>query len=324
MIGMDTNKGAPAGAQNKGQNHSLFEQPRKAASGIVYSGAVAAMLIFSLVYAVTLALVAQALGMTTAQLQQIDVCRYISYLVSDAAFLAVIAAFVKIYKEGPKQFGFCAFRPRYAVLALLLAFGTLFSLNWVNTGLAALLERFGYTAPASDLPSLEGAGFFGVLLVVALLPAFFEETLLRGIVLSGIKDCGTVAVCLLSGLLFAVLHMNPVQTVYQFICGCLFALIAVRSGSVIPSMIAHFANNAVILLDAKFLFFTNLSGAPLYILCALSAAALLAVLAWLAFFDKSNARKKEGAVKPFLVPAAVGLAVGALVWAVNLASGFGG
>lgn len=45
---------------------------------------------------------------------------------------------------------------------------------------------------------------------------------------------------------------------------------------------------------------------------------------WLAFFDKSNARKKEGAVKPFLVPAAVGLAVGALVWAVNLAAGFGG
>ena len=282
------------------------------------------MLIFSLVYAVTLAIVAQALGMTTSQLQQIDVCRYISYLVSDAAFLAVIAAFVKIYKEGPKQFGFCAFRPHYAVLALLLAFGTLFSLNWVNTGLAALLERFGYTVPAADLPSLEGAGFFGVLLVVALLPAFFEETLLRGIVLEGIKDCGTVAVCLLSGLLFAVLHMNPVQTVYQFICGCLFALIAVRSGSVIPSMIAHFANNAVILLDAKFFFFTNLSGAPLYILCALSAAALLAVGVWLAFFDKSNARKKEGAVKPFLVPAAVGLAVGALVWAVNLAAGFGG
>ena len=70
MIGMDTNKGAPAVAQNKGQNHSLFEQPRKAASGIVYSGAVAAMLIFSLVYAVTLALVANVLGMTTAQLQQ--------------------------------------------------------------------------------------------------------------------------------------------------------------------------------------------------------------------------------------------------------------
>ena len=108
------------------------------------------------------------------------------------------------------------------------------------------------------------------------------------------------------------------------VCVCLSVLSVVRSGSVTTSMIAHFVNNAVILLDAKFLFFTNLSGAPLYILCALSAAALLAVLAWLAFFDKSNARKKEGAVKPFLVPAAVGLAVGALVWAVNLAAGFGG
>ena len=132
-----------------------------------FSGAVAAMLIFSLVYAVTLAIVANVLGVTTSQLQQTDACRYISYLVSDAAFLAVIAAFVKIYKEGPKQFGFCAFRPHYAVLALLLAFGTLFSLNWVNTGLAALLERFGYTVPAADLPSLEGAGFFGVFCTIA-------------------------------------------------------------------------------------------------------------------------------------------------------------
>lgn len=319
---MDTNKGAANGAEK--QQPTLFGQPRKMASGIVYSGAIAGMLLISLAYSVTIAVLAQTLDTTTSALLGSEACRYISYLLYDVVYIAVIAVFVRVYKERPRDFGFRKTKARYLLLAVPLAFGVLFSLNWVNGLFAEFLQNIGYEASSGELPSLAGAGIVGVLFAVALLPAFFEETILRGIVLEGIKDCGTVAACLLSGLLFAVFHMNPVQTIYQFICGCLFALLAIRSGSVFPSMIAHFLNNAVIVLDARLGFISGLAGGPYIALVAVSAAVLVAVLVYLIFFDRAGNRKKEGAIKPFLFPALVGLIVGGITWIGNLIAGFGG
>ena len=253
-------------------------------------------------------------------------------------FLAVIFAFAAIYKQKPRAFGFRKVRLRYLFVALLLAFGLLFSLNWVNGWFVQLLEWMGYRAPGSQLPelsdreyaliyqlpSLAGAGFFGVLLVVAVLPALCEETIFRGIILEGIKDVGTVAACLLGGLLFSVFHMNPTQTVYQFICGAAFTLLAIRAGSVWPTVLVHFLNNAVIIFDYKFDFLSKISEGGAVAVYVVSAVCLAASLAYLIFFDRKGGRRKEGKIKPFLLPALVGLILCAVMWIFNFAAGFGG
>ena len=309
---------------NGNRKRSIFDQPRKAVSGMVFSGAVIGMLLISLVYSITLAAVGVALDKTAEELAQTEVYKYCTYLLYQLVYIGVICAFMKIYKTSPKGFGWRKTSPKYLLLALPLAFGLLFSLNWVNDLFVRLLSLLGYEAAASDLPSVAGGGFIGVLVVVALLPAILEETLLRGVVLDGIKDIGTVAACLLGGLVFSLFHQNPPQTVYQFICGAVFTLFAIRADSLVPAVIVHFLNNAIIVFDYKFGFLAKLSTAGVIAIYVVSAVCLVAVLVYPIFFDKRTNRKKEGAIKPFIYPALPGIILCALMWILNFASGFGG
>ncbi len=309
---------------NGNRKRSIFDQPRKAVSGMVFSGAVIGMLLISLVYSITLAAVGVALDKTAEELAQTEVYKYCTYLLYQLVYIGVICAFMKICKTSPKGFGWRKTSPKYLLLALPLAFGLLFSLNWVNDLFVRLLSLLGYEAAASDLPSVAGGGFIGVLVVVALLPAILEETLLRGVVLDGIKDVGTVAACLLGGLIFSLFHQNPPQTVYQFICGAVFTLFAIRADSLVPAVVVHFLNNAIIVFDYKFGFLAKLSTAGVIAIYVVSAVCLVAVLVYLIFFDKRTNRKKEGAIKPFIYPALPGIILCALMWILNFANGFGG
>ena len=49
----------------------------------------------------------------------------------------------------------------------------------------------------------------------------------------------------ISALLFAVVHMNPAQIPYAFVMGLFFGWMYWRTGSIIPSVVAHVVNNSV-------------------------------------------------------------------------------
>ena len=335
MIAMEQNNAAPAGGMNKNPKRGLFDQPRKAVSGIVYTGAIVGMLLFSLVFSLTLALIATSSGTSVSELQKTDAYKYFSYILYQVVYVGVILAFALIYKSRPREFGYRKTKARYYIAALFLAFGLLFSLNWVNGFFLQFLELLGYQPPYAQypelsereyaliyqLPSLAGGGFVGVLLVVAVLPALCEETIFRGIILDGVKDIGTVAACLLCGLLFSIFHQNPAQTVYQFICGAVFALIAIRADSVWPAVLIHFLNNAVIIFDYKFDFLSKISAEGAIAAYVVSAVCLIGSLVWLIFFDRKTNRKKEGPIRPFLLPSVVGIILCAVMWIANFVNG---
>lgn len=337
MVGMEQKNGAPAGGMNNPKK-SLLDQPRKVVSGIVFSGVIVGMVLISLVFSITLGLISSLSDTPVGDLQKTDVYKYFSYLLYQLVYIGVILAFALIYKSRPRDFGYRKVKARYFIIAIVLAFGLLFSLNWVNGWFVAFLEVLGYKPPYMDypgltereyalqyqLPSLAGAGFFGVLLVVAVLPAFCEETIFRGIMLDGIKDIGTVAACLLGGLLFSIFHQNPTQTVYQFICGVAFTLLAIRADSIWPAVLIHFVNNAVIIFDYKFDFLSKISAGGSIAIYVVSAVCLVVSLVYLIFFDKKTNRKKEGAIKPFIYPALVGIILCVIMWIANFASGMMG
>ena len=324
MNGMEQNNGAPAGGMNN-PKRSLFDQPRKVVSGIVFSGTIVGMVLISLVFSITLGFISAASDTPVGDLQKTDVYKYFSYLLYQVVYVGVMLAFALIYKARPREFGYRKVRARYFFIAIVLAFGLLFSLNWVNGWFVELLSLIGYTAPGdSTLPSVAGGGIVGVLFVVAVLPAFCEETIFRGIILDGVKDIGTVAACLLGGLLFSIFHQNPTQTIYQFICGAAFTLLAIRADSVIPTILVHFINNAVIIFDYRFEFLAKISAGGAIAVYAVSAVCLIASLVYLIFFDKKTDRKKEGAIKPFLLPALVGIILCAVMWIANFATGMMG
>ena len=207
-------------------------------------------------------------------------------------------------------------KPKYFALALLLQIG-LFSLSQLNGWFLEWLENFGYTSPDIPLPNMDGWGFVGVFFVVAVLAATLEEIIFRGIILNGLKDLSTPIAALICGGLFALYHQNPAQTLYQFVCGTAFAFVALRAGSILPTILSHFLNNAVILILVKYGLDEFTPTVNIIVLCV-SAVCLLGAIIWLVLDREKQTVKKDKNVKVFFQTASVGIALCALTWLLTL------
>ncbi len=297
---------------------SLRRLNRAQSAGFAFTASSVLTLFLSVLFAVAIA----ACGWTLTE-DKPDWYLYVSFLLPQLAFLVVALLCVFAVKMPVKEI---VGKPswRYFLLAVLLQFGLL-SLSQVNSYFIEFLQRFGYTPNLVEIPSTKGFGMVGVLFVVALLPSVLEETIFRGVILRGVKGWGAVPAVLLCGAIFALYHQNPVQTVYQFCCGAAFALLALRAGSVLPTMLAHFINNAIIILVYHFTgqdtFFL-----PWYV-TVMAGVCLLGTLAYLIFAEKKRGEapqerqeEKKEREKGFLPFVAIGVIVCLVNWVTALFS----
>ena len=285
-------------------------------SGLAYSlGAV-----FPLVLTLIFVLIAQVAA--GGSCQSTNWFKYSAYLLPQVGLAATAIIWFRRTKSSPREaYGVC--HPKYFALAILLSFG-LFSLSWLNGYFVKLLELTGYRSSGSTLPDVSGWYLLPAILVIAVLPAIFEETLFRVILVDGMRKrgWGSVALIMISGALFSLFHGNPEQTIYQFICGACYALVAVRSKSPLPTIAAHFANNAVILClaSAGYEDFPPAARLPVYLT---AGVCLVGVLVYLIFFDKQTNVKgsvKDG--KKFFFAASIGIAACAVQWLALFIGGF--
>ena len=90
-------------------------------------------------------------------------------------------------------------------------------------------------------------GPYGVLLLLALLPALCEETLCRGFLLAGLRAHGRLALAVgASAILFGILHLDPSRLLTTTLLGALLAVVVLRSGSLFPAITLHLLNNAFV------------------------------------------------------------------------------
>ncbi len=243
---------------------------------------------------------------------------YCSYALQEVCLGLVVLLFLKRSKTGIKPLVGKS-KWQYYLIAVLLQFG-LFSLSALNGYFIQFLELFGYREMPVTLPNLSGGWLVLAIFVIGFLPAVFEELTFRGILTGGMRRSGwgTVPSILISAALFSLFHGRPEQTVYQFICGVCFALVAWRSGSILPTVLSHFLNNALVLTLSSI----GVNELPMPVTIA-AAPCLLLALVYLIFMDKSNAQKgKRQGEKLFWIGAIIGLFVCVCSWIVSFASGF--
>jgi sodium transport system permease protein len=93
---------------------------------------------------------------------------------------------------------------------------------------------------------------WGALLAIAVVPAVCEELVFRGVLVRSIVGPWSVGFAVIvSAAMFAAYHLSILQLVPTFLLGLVLALVAVCSDSAIPTMIAHFLNNAIALTIAR-------------------------------------------------------------------------
>lgn len=169
---------------------------------------------------------------------------------------------------------------------------------------SAFLQVIGYHGAGVAMPVFSNVGvYFLALFLMALLPAFGEELLVRGNLFSGLATRNVWFGVLMSALMFSLMHANPVQTVHQFGLGIVLALVVALSGSLWAGVTVHFFNNFVSItltaylpqvdeIYAKLGYFNWLTGAASVIVGVL----LLVVLLWL-FYRAGGKKNNRGIVQ---------------------------
>lgn len=180
-----------------------------------------------------------------------DYFQLVAMILLQAAFLAVPLIYYGAIKKF-KPVLLSPVRKPVPVTALSVLLPVLSVLGFVLPAsyFSLLLQKIGYTLNPGVNLNTAGKMVLGVLVMVIIAPCV-EELIFRGFLFSSLRKAvhpaAAVALC---GAAFALMHMNPEQTVYQFCLGCVCALAVLYSGDLLPAVITHAGSNLfAILLD---------------------------------------------------------------------------
>ncbi len=275
-------------------------------SSIFFDFLVLLMLIFSLIY-----------GAITKNLDgNLIIVKVFSYVC--APLSVICASFLLSFKKRENVIKFLApkkSQPKTVVSMLLITFGMMFGLSELNNIFVAFLSELGFSLGEITLPNKSTINVILVIIFVCIVPAFFEEVAFRGIILKGLISGGKIFAILVSGAVFSLFHMSPLQTVYQFIVGCLYAIIVLNGGDYTLTFISHLINNLFIVLNYYFIgFYPN--GSLKITLTVLGLISLVIGL-YLIIKNRKNYEVKESK-KNFITGIPIGIIVCIIMWIMGL------
>lgn len=218
----------------------MLKPSESARAGLVFTVAILANLLYQLV----LSLILQATG--TGLTDNFWVFLLVQTLLPVVVILGVFL-YVRRGRTCEEKSVFSLRPPAHRAdwgWAVALGLSVCFFSGFLSNLFSLGLEKVGIPNPMSSMPTSDSA--FGMILfivVMAVLPALSEEFVFRGAFVGFARNLGTAAVCLSSGALFALMHMNVHQMLNAFLVGALLALVTLRSGSVWPAVLIHFLNN---------------------------------------------------------------------------------
>ncbi len=149
-------------------------------------------------------------------------------------------------------------------------------------------------------------------LIVAVMPAICEEALCRGFILTSMRPLRREwLIILVMGLLFGVMHLDPMRFLATSILGAGLAFVLLKTKNILMPMLFHFLNNALSLgmsflvsghpeltdADAVSSALSSGTAAATYLILG-SVAPLLLFCGWLLLRDKKQTSQEESAAIP--------------------------
>ena len=118
----------------------------------------------------------------------------------------------------------------------------------------SLLSQFFFENEIGNfVTGIVNSPYIILLLLIAVLPAVTEEITIRGIVLSGYEDKNIYLSCIITGLLFGIMHLDAQQFLYAAVLGFVLALVVRITNSIFASALIHFFINGTSITLQKLL-----------------------------------------------------------------------
>lgn len=161
--------------------------------------------------------------------------------------ILVFAGYCMITRYNPKEIintqnvsGMETFK--YVLIVLMCQQISMICTIFIATTLSMMgLEVTGLNYVLEHKPSVYAVDIFSAVILAPI----GEELIYRGIVLRCSAKISQRFAIFFSAFIFGIMHGNPYQFVLGFLIGIPLALITIKTGSIIPAIICHMANNAV-------------------------------------------------------------------------------
>lgn len=188
-----------------------------------------------------------ALSKVNAALGGMSVQNWVGYVIMQAAFIACVFIYAKVRRIDQVSVAKIRkpFDLRQLILTPFIAIATILVFLPLANAWGSFLDIIGFKGGGVAMPVGNVGVYFLALLIMAALPAFGEELLMRGNVFHGLSTRNVWFGILMSALFFSLMHANPMQTVHQFGLGIVLAITLILTGSVWACVLVHFFNNFI-------------------------------------------------------------------------------
>lgn len=127
-----------------------------------------------------------------------------------------------------------------APAVILSAIGIVVFFAYINSIIVSFVD---FSAIFEDDPLDSPIKILLAFISIAIVPAFAEEFLFRGCVLSNLLPYGKTGAIVFSALLFSLMHGNFAQFLYTFAAGIVLGIVYVETGSIWTPTFIHLFNN---------------------------------------------------------------------------------
>lgn len=217
---------------------------------------------------------------------------YLSYMAAPVFLFGIVSG------RRPREYFNFRKGEKHTVAVGFFAMGVVYFAQLVAVVVSAILAGVGADPEIGSMqPTGDPALFVLRVVYVAVFPAVFEELAMRGIVMGELLPFGKGFALITSGLLFALMHMNPIQLPFAFIAGVAMGYAALYSGSLRVSVAVHFTNN---FLSVLFLSLPSFMSPGAAFITEAAVSAVIFVAGTVAGVYLLRHGKKEAAVRKAL------------------------
>jgi sodium transport system permease protein len=169
---------------------------------------------------------------------------FVAEIVGSAILAAIIVVAAFVFRSELLD---AARRPGFRAVGYGLVLGASLPLVLVVHVYVRGLDRLFHLHLVPELKSFEGQPLVWTFLLFAAAPALFEELGFRGVIFSLLRrSLDPRETILLSGIAFGLLHLSVPMLLTHVPLGLYLGWLRHRSGSLYPSMAAHFLHNALV------------------------------------------------------------------------------
>lgn len=257
-------------------------------AGKTFCFAIFAPYIFAFILVVIAMIAAKYSSVAYDDFIEKPVFKAFSVIISPLAFLCVYFIVNKKAKIDYKVASKIDFHISFlnVILCIMIAFCCVFGFNNFVAMFDALIDKLG-VKQSTDLPLPLDNGFWLAfnIFALALLPAIAEELIFRGVIFNGFSVYGKKKAIIYSALLFALMHSSISQTIYPILAGTVFALVVSKTDNILYSMIIHFCNNCIVIVNNYVMIVKNISATAFELsFVNIFASVMFAILACIVIF----------------------------------------